>query len=165
MAEAYLARDARLRRIDLSVSSAGVLDGGLEVPTEVRELLGEAGDGLLERPGRQFVREDVLQSDLILCMARLHVREIVVAEPSAWPRTFTLKEIVRRGSGIGPRPPWASIEPWLTKVHEGRDKSDLLGESLADDVADPYGGSMEDYLTAGREIHQLIERLVGLLWP
>ena len=34
--------------------------------------------------------------DLVLTMTREHLREVVALDPGAWPRTFTLKEIVRR---------------------------------------------------------------------
>jgi hypothetical protein len=80
------------------------------------------------------------RADLVLGMERAHVRHAVLLEPEAWPRTFTLKELVRRGEELGSRPPVESPGAWLARAHEGRDRPDMLGDSLLDDVADPYGG-------------------------
>ena len=46
---------------------------------------------------------DLAGPTLVLAMAREHLRYAVVTEPGAWPRTFTLRELVRRGTQIGPR--------------------------------------------------------------
>jgi protein-tyrosine-phosphatase len=89
----------------------------------------------------------------------------VLLEPEAWPRTFTLKELARRGAELGPRPPFESPGAWLARAHEGRDRPDLLGDSPLDDVADPYGGPSSAYEAAVTEIEDLVDRLVSLLWP
>jgi hypothetical protein len=89
------------------------------------------------------------RADLVLGMERAHVRHSVLLEPEAWPRAFTLKELVRRGAELGPRPPVESPGAWLARAHEGRDRPDLLGDSPLDDVADPYGGPSSAY-EAGR---------------
>jgi protein-tyrosine-phosphatase len=89
----------------------------------------------------------------------------VLLEPDAWSRTFTLKELVRRGAELGPRPSFESPGAWLARAHEGRERRDLLGDSLIDDVADPYGGPSSAYEAAAAEIEDLVDRLVSLLWP
>ena len=48
---------------------------------------------------------DLAWADLVLGMSREHVRHAVVTAPDAWPRAFTLKEMVRRGEETGPRMP------------------------------------------------------------
>jgi protein-tyrosine-phosphatase len=107
----------------------------------------------------------VSQATLILGLEREHVREAVLLEPSGWPRTFTLKEIVRRGESTGTRQRDESVEQWIARIHQGRVHQDLLGSDAIDDVADPYGGAPGDYEDAADEINDLVTRLVQLLWP
>ena len=51
--------------------------------------------------------------DLIVGMAREHVREAVVLRPELYARTFTLKELVRRGSEVGRPARREPIDDWL----------------------------------------------------
>jgi len=164
MVEAYLRDRVATAGLPLTVTSVGVLPGGLEVPVEVKEILGFRAADLLERPGRELAPGDLGDADLILCMARCHVREVVVLEPSAWPRTFTLKELVRRGGAVGPRAASETVGSWLARVHEGRELGDLLGDSEVDDVADPYGGPISEYRQAATEISALVRQLVDELF-
>ena len=48
------------------------------------------------------------------------MRHAVVTAPAAWPRPFTLRELVRRGAVIGPQPPGESLAGWLARAHDGR---------------------------------------------
>jgi hypothetical protein len=51
----------------------------------------------------------IRHATLRIGLEREHVQEAVLLDGSAWPRTFTLKEIVRRGEEVGPRRPGGSI--------------------------------------------------------
>jgi protein-tyrosine-phosphatase len=108
--------------------------------------------------------EDLVAADLVLGMAREHVRHAVVLAPTIWSRAFTLKELVRRGEAIGPRMPWESLADWLARVHEGRHRTALLGSSRADDIADPMGGSPQAYEATAALIDQMVGRLIDLCW-
>jgi protein-tyrosine phosphatase len=165
MAEALLVRRIAERELPATVVSAGVLEGGHERPAEVTAVLATRGIALPDGPSRELVPDDLQRADLVLGMERAHVRDAVLLEPEAWPRTFTLKELVRRGTELGPRPSFESPGAWLARAHEGRDRPDLLGDSPLDDVADPYGGPSSDYEAAVTEIEDLVDRLVSLLWP
>jgi hypothetical protein len=81
------------------------------------------------------------------------------------PRTFTLKELVRRGEAIGPRHNDESVESWLARAGAERRAMDLFGESASDDVADPYLGPPRVYEACIAELDDLVRRLVGLIWP
>jgi protein-tyrosine phosphatase len=96
-------------------------------------------------------------------MARNHVREAIVAVPDAWPRSFTLKELVRRGELCGPRRPGQPLDEWLAAVHAGRRLPDLLGDSAVDDVADPIGKPRRAYERTAKELDDLTSRLARLL--
>ena len=94
-----------------------------------------AGRGLdiSSHRSRTMSRQLLAEADLVVGMAREHVREAVLAVPDLWARAFTLKELVRRITGeLGAKPtvvvtgglsalPWArdipgvaAIDPLLT---------------------------------------------------
>jgi protein-tyrosine phosphatase len=102
---------------------------------------------------------------LVVGMAREHVRHVVVADPAAWPRAFTLKELVRRGQEAGPGGPGESLADWLARIHHGRDRLTLLGDSPTDDVPDPIGGPPEAYAATAALIDDLVGRLIVLCRP
>lgn len=101
---------------------------------------------------------------MVLGMSREHVRYAVVAAPDAWPRAFTLKELVRRGEDAGPRMPGEPLAAWLARVHGGRERTALLGDSLLDDVADPMGGPPQAYTDTMALLDELVRRLAELCW-
>jgi len=165
MAAALLGARVAERELPATVVSAGLLEGGHERPPEVTAVLEDRGIALADQLSRQLEQADLQHADLVLGMERAHVRYSVLLEPEAWSRSFTLKELVRRGSELGPRPPVESPGAWLARAHEGRDRPDMLGDSALDDVADPYGGPGSAYEAALTEIEDLVDRLVSLLWP
>ena len=165
MAEALLGTRIAERELPTVVVSAGLLEGGRERPPEVTAVLAKRGIALPDQLSRQLLQDDLQRADLVLVMERAHVRQSVLLVPETWARTFTLKELVRRGEELGPRPTEESPGGWLARAHEGRDHPDLLGDSPLDDLADPYGGPSSAYEAAVTEIEDLVDRLVYLLWP
>ncbi|HVF33508.1 MAG TPA: hypothetical protein VM933_10785 [Acidimicrobiales bacterium] len=164
MAEGLL-RDRLARRgVPATVHSAGLLDDGRPASANGVEVLRGRGIELTGHRSRTLTPDLVTKADLLLGMARLHVREAVVLRPEVWPRSFTLKELVRRGDGIGPRPPGQSVEEWLHRAHAGRSRTDLLGEADGDDIFDPIGSSRSVYEKTAAELSDLIDRLVALLF-
>ena len=94
---------------------------------------------------RQVTAADLAAADLILGLAREHARHAVVLLPECWPRTFTLRELLRRGLAVGPRMPGEPLRDWLARVSADRDRRELLGIRTADDVPDPNGGPLTGY--------------------
>jgi protein-tyrosine-phosphatase len=125
----------------------------------------ELGADVTAHVSHRFTPEDLDQADLIIGLAREHVREVVLAQPDVWLRTFTLRELVRRGHAVGRRGQLESLGDWLTRVHEGRRHADLLGISAEDDIPDPMGGSPGEYRASARLIAGLVDELVALAWP
>jgi hypothetical protein len=72
---------------------------------------------------------------------------------------------VRRGAEVVRRPPEEPLAAWLTRVHEGRRRADLIGDDPADDVADPIGGPDRLYLETATDLEDLVGRLVDLAFP
>ena len=165
MAQGLLEHRVAELGLDVRVVSAGLLSSGNPASPPGVEVLRGRGVDLSRHLSRSMTRELLLGADLILGMAREHVREAVLAAPEVWPRTFTLKELVRRGERVGPRRAAESVEEWLARVHAGRRQADLSGWSRDDDVADPIGRPRAVYLRLAEELDDLLARAVALLWP
>ncbi len=146
------------------VGSAGLLDGGHTSPREVLATMDDIGVDLSEHQSMQISPQVVSEADLVLGMARRHAREVVLLDSDAWPKTFTLKELVRRGEKLGPREPGETLPAWLDQLHQGRERMDLVGRSTEDDVSDPLGGPLSAYRSSAHEIDNLVERLTALLF-
>lgn len=165
MAQVLLQHRLDALGVGARVSSAGELRGGVAAsPGSVRAMAARGLD-IGDHRSRTMTAEEVAAADLVIGMARRHVREAVLACPEAWPCTFTLKELVRRGEGIGPRPPDQPLSAWLDLVGLGRQPADLLGDDPADDVEDPIGRADDVYETTAAELADLVERLVALAFP
>jgi protein-tyrosine phosphatase len=104
-------------------------------------------------------------ADLVLTMTRAHLREVVAAEPDAFPRTFTLKELVRRARVGGPRRPGESMAQWLARLAPDRTPMQLMGSDDDDDIADPVGGPDAAFERCAAELESLVRLLVPLAWP
>jgi protein-tyrosine-phosphatase len=165
MAEAVFTAQIAQRHLPTEMRSAGFLKGGQQSPPEVAAVLSRWGLGFAQHVSKEVSVADLVQADLVLCMERSHVREAVVLDPSIWPRTFTLKELVRRASTTSPRAPEERVDAWLTRIHAARDRSNLLGASPVDDVADPYGKKLSAYEATLTELVGLAGRLIALIWP
>jgi protein-tyrosine phosphatase len=168
MAEPLLsARLARLG-VQLPVHSAGTDPAAASAsgspPAGAVAALAARGHDISGHRGRPVRAADLAGADLILGLTREHVRQAVVLVPGTWPRAFTLKELVRRGRMIGPRPPGEPLPDWLARAAHGRDHRDLLGGSAGDDVADPYGGSGPQYESTAALLDQLTGELADLCW-
>jgi protein-tyrosine phosphatase len=111
-----------------------------------------------------LVFDDVRRADLVIGLERRHVQEIVLSDPSAFTKTFTLKELARRGTEVGGRAPDEPVATWLSRVHGGRRAQDLLGISRDDDLADPTGSNAVDHRGTAEEIDALVIAVLDLLF-
>ena len=148
--------------VEARVASAGLLQAGQPAQPHGVDVARGLGLDMSGHRSRSMTRDVLLLADLILGMAREHVREAVVLDPSLWPRTFTLKELVRRGELAGPREPTEPLQDWLARVGEGRRVADLSGASAADDVEDPIGMPRAAYERMAQELDDLTRRLVSV---
>jgi protein-tyrosine phosphatase len=162
MAEVLLRHRLGDLGVDARVTSAGLLQSGQPASAHGVDILRGRGLDMTTHRSRAMTRETLGSADLILAMAREHVREAVVLDPALWPRTFTLKELVRRGELAGPRQAGESLRDWLARVGQGRKVADLTGSSPADDVADPIGGPRSAYERMATELDDLLDRFVAL---
>jgi protein-tyrosine phosphatase len=150
---------------DVVVESVGTMGTTSKVPPELQQEGVASGLDLSAHTPRRVDANTLVRSDVIIGMERSHVREIVLADPPAFAKTFTLKEIVRRGRDRGQRLPPESLVEWLERVGAGRRHMDLLGDSLQDDISDPMGGTAADYRLMLLEVAALTRALHSLVWP
>jgi protein-tyrosine phosphatase len=165
MAQAMLARELAARGEPARVTSAGVAGGGAApVPGEVAAVLAGYGLDVTGHRSAAVTAADLCRADLILTMAREHLRHAVVLEPGAWPRAFTLRELARRAGQAGARAPGEPLARWLARAHTGRTRMALLGDGEPDDVPDPFGGRLSDYQRAAAQISGAVAELARLGW-
>jgi protein-tyrosine phosphatase len=164
MGAALLARRLDRLGVPVPVRSSGMLGDG--VPPDPAAVAVMAGYGIEIAPHRSRVARpaDLAQACLVLAMARENLRYAVVTEPAAWPRAFTLKELIRRGERIGPRAPGEPFAAWLDRAHAGRVRTSLLGDSADDDIPDPTGAPVRAYADTAALLDQLMARLAELGW-
>jgi protein-tyrosine phosphatase len=165
MAEGLLRQALESRGVDAHVSSSGFLLEGDPATGDAVAVMRMRDIDIEPHRSRTTTVELLERADLVIAMARTHVREAGVLLPAAYPRMFTLKELVRRGAEVGPRTDGESLEGWLERVGEGRDPNALLGDSPDDDVADPVGKSFRTYKKTAKELDGLVQSLVALAWP
>jgi len=149
----------------VQVRTAGVLAGGRPLDPVAVEVLAKHGLDAGSSVSRQLRVGEVRDADLILCLERRHLREVIVLDRDALPRAFTVRELVRRGEAIGPRTPGTTVGEYLAELGAGREPADLTRDSPDDDIADPTGGPIAGYEHTARWIDGLVHRAVGLLFP
>ena len=110
-------------------------------------------------------RRAVEAADLVVTMERRHIQDAVVIDARAFAKTYTLKELVRRATAIGPRLDDESLDQWIVRLGANRRSVDVLGRSDADDVADPTASRLIDHDDLAAELRDLVDRFVALAWP
>ena len=98
MLEAFLGSALRARGADAHVHSAGTMADGRPAVHHVVDVSAQRGHDISPHRSRLLDRDLIEGADLVLPLAREHLREIVVTSPEAFPRTFTPKELVRRAA-------------------------------------------------------------------
>jgi protein-tyrosine-phosphatase len=142
-----------------------MLGGGHPPPPQVLAVMAARGCDVTGHRSRRVAPPDLAGADLVVGMAREHVRHAAVLLPDVWPRAFTLRELVNRGREAGARRPGEQLGEWLARVASGRTRRDLLGSGTAPDVADPVGGPTRGYEFTADLLDMLTGYLADLCWP
>jgi low molecular weight protein-tyrosine phosphatase len=150
---------------DVIVESAGTLGTTQKVPAELQQEAARHGLDLSDHQSRRVDPATIARADLVIGMERAHLREIVLADPPSFAKTFTLREVVRRGTENGPRREGQTLADWLAELSDGRRHSELLGTSPLDDIPDPMGGPSKEYRTMLEELATSTQILHSLIWP
>jgi protein-tyrosine-phosphatase len=163
MAEGLLRTHLAAAGVPAAVGSAGLLPGGSPATRHAVEVMAERGIDISGHHSRMLDSALVRSTPLIIGMTRHHVREAVVTYGAAIERTFTLKELVRRGEKVGARGRSEPVSVWLARVAKGRVVSDMVVDDPDDDVADPIGRPRYEYEATAAELDDLLARFVTLL--
>jgi protein-tyrosine phosphatase len=164
-AAAMLARLLADRDPRVEVRSAGLDAVGLPATPRTVEAASALGLDLSLHTSRRVDHAALVGVSLVLAMERLHARQVSVLDPDAFPKTFTVKELVRRGTALGRRGADEPLRRWVARAHAGRRHANLLGASIEDDVADPTADPFGDHDAMAREVAALLGALVDLAWP
>lgn len=167
MAEVLLRRHLERAGVTAQVSSAGLHPGGSPATDHGQATMAARGLDLTGHTSRQLTRELVDRADVVVGMAREHVREVAVLDRQALDRAFTLREIVALGEQVGPRGADEPLEDWLRRAAASRRRESLLGSGhdAAMDIEDPVGRGPDAYEATATELDHLLARLVAVAWP
>lgn len=143
-----------------TVRSAGTDQFRLPVDPDTVAAAAAMGLDITEHTSRQVRQGDLDEADLVLTMTRSHLRSIVAIDQSVWPRTFTMKELVRRARGVAPDDD--GFAGWLGAARTGRRAADMLSPSDEDDVGDPFHCGRAANLKMVAELDRLTAEL--LIW-
>jgi protein-tyrosine phosphatase len=167
MAEVLLRHHLERAGIEATVSSAGIYQGGVPATHHGVEAMAARGLDLSPHLSQQMDADMVRGADLVIAMARMHVREVAVLAPDALPKTFTLKELARAGAAIGERGRDEPFDAWLGRIAAGRVTRTLVGVGYDEemDVADPVGRGRGDYERTADLLDRLLGQLVDLAFP
>jgi len=146
------------------VSSAGVGHYDVALDRDMVKAAATLGLDITDHVPRQVTSADISAADLIVTMTRSQLRTIVAAEPSAWRRTFTLRELARRASRYAPLD--GSFGDWLDAAGTACRSADLLGESADDDIDDPFQRGYAANLATAQELERLVDEVImSGPWP
>lgn len=165
MGEVILRDRLAARGVEATVHSAGLVSEGAPAEPHTARALAKRGFDVSEHDSTRLTPEAVAAADLVIGMAREHVREAAVMVDGALRHSFTLRELVRRGEAVGPRSDDEPFAAWLARLHEGRRAADLMGADPVDDVADPMGLSRRAHERTAAEVEQLVDAFVALAFP
>lgn len=163
LAAALLGDRLAARGLPATVTSCGTHATGLPVPEYAHRVAAELGTSVTGHRARP-VTANVLANDgadLVLCMDRGHLRHVVALDHSAWPRTFTLKELDRCATLRPPRPD-EPLPSWLAALSRTRRPSDMMRDHPADDIADPYGAELAKYRRMASEVAAAVDSITRI---
>lgn len=161
MAELLLRDRLKTVGVAATVASRGLLDGDQPVPDTVRASLADRGIDARSFRSTPLTADDVRSAGMIVGMERRHVREAVLLDPEALPRSFTFRDLIRRAVQEGPRGE-APMADWLGRLSAERTSIDLMGDFTPDAVPDPMGHPQQVVDAVAAEIDDLVWRLVWL---
>lgn len=146
-------------QVEVTSAGTGALAGSAMAPHAAHQLRGLGGDAE-GFEARAIQAGLVARADLVLAMTREHRGLVVRLHPAATRRTFTLRELARLTSMVGPDDlpdsfpgdgPAERLRALLPAAAAKRGFAPVLAPA-DDDVVDPYGGRQELYATSAGQL-------------
>ena len=167
MVEGLLRHHLADRGALVDVTSAGVRASEPAVDPHAVRAIATFGPDLAAHGPRQLTRDIIERdgADLVIAMTRDHLRNVVALDRRAWPRTFTLRELVRRASADGD-PSAPDLRSWAEALGSSRVAREMMTSDPADDIDDPHGLAYSRYTDTAQELDAQVRVLVALApWP
>jgi protein-tyrosine phosphatase len=149
---------------EVTVGSAGLLDGGVAVTAPVADAVRPYGGDLGTHRSRRITTDVIEQADLVVCMAGEHARAVVELRADARARTFTLRELVALLEDSRPRQAGEPLSDFIARQSARRADEEAWSDPAVD-IADPYGKPASAVAETAAEIHDLLRRLTERVWP
>lgn len=173
MAQGILQTIASEEGLQVDIRSAGVFASeGTPISSYAEMILKERGYNETLRSSR--VTDELMEwADLILTMTMQHKQHVTMQYPESIEKVFTLKEYVQlvlksdaeqkdREKIISELQIKKALGEQLTKEQQ-RQWEELQDNAPDYDIADPFGGSEEDYRQSAHEIEHALYKLVQKL--
>ncbi len=151
---------ALLGTLPVSVSSAGVLELGEDVPAlpEAIDTAAALGLDLSAHRAQCVLRRDLRGADLVIGFERRHVATAVVDAHAHRERTFTMGELVTLLERAG-RPPGRDPVERARQAVAAADALRSGSDEPPPELADPLGGPPELYRSTLGRVRDLSERV------
>ena len=151
----------------LTVASAGVrAPVGAPLDPPIASLLANAGVQPSRHSARQLTTAAVAAASLVIAATREHRAASVRAHPPALRYALTVADLLRLLPLVDAAPlpaePGARLVP-LVRAVAARRGTVPPGDPLADDVADPVGGTDEVYAAVAARLTEAVDLLVDRL--
>jgi protein-tyrosine phosphatase len=144
------------RGAEVTVSSAGILKPGHPPTGLAAATMARRDIDISHHRSRHLTEALDPGADLILAMEENHVREVARLAPHLVSRTFLLKALERAARAAGERSSEETLGEYLERL-------DI--ESGDDEVADPIGGTPQEYEACADELQRVVASVVENLWP
>ena len=142
------------RRPDLDIETAGTLTvDGMPISWRTRAALDDVGLPWPHHASRQAEQAHVEEADLVIALAPEHVHWVRREHPDVAHRTATLVRLVE------------TLAPPATPLEQRLEALRLADVELEpwEEVVDPGGGEVEQFVECARQIVALIDRLADRL--
>jgi protein-tyrosine phosphatase len=163
MAAGWARRLAEERGLPVDVDSAGFLGGGVSPPPHAVAVMDSVGIDLRGHRSQALTPALAESADAVATMTRQHLIDLLDLAPGAWPRCFTLTDLVRRAEAQSSRPRDGAPDVWLRSLGADRSRMSILSLARANDVDDPMGRPLHEYQHTRDILGDLIARLLDAL--
>ena len=146
-----------------SAGTAAVVGYGIDAPSALA--LAELGVEPQAHAARRLTNEMINAADLVLTAETAHRSLVVQAEPLAFRRAFTLREFGRLGGHLASLTDPPTVDQLRQRVAEiaasrGVREPPEFGD---DDIADPFGASLEVARACTAQISDALDAVVRAL--
>ncbi len=144
-----------------SAGTAGVTGFAMDAPAA--QVLRELGGDSEGHVARRLTPALIAESDLILTGEISHRSQVVLADPMAFRRVFTLQEFGRLGAELTSLPAAATGDQLRSRIFEVAAQRGRVPAPDVDGIGDPYGAPLRVMRTCGHQIADAVDAAVAVL--